>query len=329
MKHVYQILLTSLFTFSTLLSFSQTYQVEARNEPFVFLDDPESAVSGTWSVPVFAVPIGFEFEFFDFASETIYSKDNSLGGYTSLNTDEEHLYMLLHFYASFTDRGFLASEALSPIYYKTTGPAGNRVFTLEYNNAGFYGGSVSNDNIYEEYISFQIRLFEQSGDIEYHIGPYNVFQDPMIVFEGFTGPFIGMFANSQNYFGGHIEEVILLSGDPSSPTITNNPFVNLEWPIPENTVYRFSRESTSTDGPTLKGDQIALYPNPATGPVQLLDESDEVVFPILIHDVYGNQVATWNRQADMTVSGLASGCYYAIMQTDKESFTKKLVVIKG
>src|SRR5687767_15932433 len=79
---------------------AQTYQLTVSNEPFIYLENAQAALEGPWDLPVFQLPIGFDFEFFDITSDQIFSSANSFGGYTSLNQDEEHLYMMIHFYAS-------------------------------------------------------------------------------------------------------------------------------------------------------------------------------------------------------------------------------------
>lgn len=328
MKKKLYLLISFVTLFIIQTTRGQTYQVSVRSEPFVFLSNPQSAIQSAWSVPIFEVPIGFEFEFFDFPSSTLYSADNTLGGYTSFNQDEEHLYMMIHFLANFIDRGFWPGVAMSPIYYKTSGTPGNRVFTLEYNNVGFYNGVQDQDGVFLEYISIQVRLFEANGDIEYHIGPYSVTSDATTLFEGFTGPFIGMFANAQNYLGGIKEEVILLTGDPLNPSIVSDPFINMAWPIPQNTVYRFSKGSTSSNTPAGETLGSFFFPNPTSGSLHLREElSEDVVFPISVYDVSGSQVESWNSLQDMDVSGFAPGCYIAVINTSQATVKEKLVVL--
>src|SRR5688572_32280023 len=91
MKSISLIILHVIIWSFVINSQAQTYQLTVNNEPFVFLENPEVAVQGTWSLPVFQVPLGFDFEFFDISSNQLYSAANSFGGYTSLNQDEEHL----------------------------------------------------------------------------------------------------------------------------------------------------------------------------------------------------------------------------------------------
>ena len=98
------------------------------------------AVEGPWNIAEFELPIGFDFEFFDFTSDHIYSYFNSFGGVYELNLDEDHLYVLIPFYASLIDRAYQQDSALSPINFKTVGLPGKQVLTLEFIEAGLFVG---------------------------------------------------------------------------------------------------------------------------------------------------------------------------------------------
>lgn len=325
--------MSSIIVFLVFCSFfndvrAQTYQLTVSSEPFVFLSNPQSAVSGTWNVPVFQLPLGFNFEYFDIASDQLYSLEENLGGWFALNEDLEHLYMILPFYASLIDRGYLQGEALSPIYYKTEGPAGQRVFTIEYNEAGLYFGGVDNDNMFTDYISLQLRLYEGSGDIEFHIGPYSVSADPDFVFEGNPGPAVGLLANADNVNTGDIEEIILLTGNASNPTVETSEIDFLTWPIPMNIVYRFSKMGSSVEEPSSAARQSILFPNPTSGDLQLKGINfNEVVYPIRLLDVNGKLTRLWNSEADISAAGLAAGSYFVIVHTPDKVITDKLLVL--
>lgn len=309
---------------------AQTYNVTVENRPFTFLENPSLAVQGAWDDLDFQVPLGFDFEFFDIVSDHLYAAPNTFGGYTSLNQDEEHLYMLMHFYASLIDRGSQQDSALSPISYKTEGLAGHRVFTLEYNNAGLFHGREDDYGVFLDYINLQVRLYEASGDIEFHIGPWSILADTEDVFDGEPGPFVGLFANTENTPGGAVGEVILLSGDPLSPEVVTDPYTlsTLTWPIPENTVYRFSRMPTSADRHSASGYRGIVFPNPTTGDLYLDEDIlNDIHYPVAVLDALGRHVAKWTDASSFSAADLAPGTYFILLQIQEKLVTEKLVVL--
>lgn len=327
MNHLKYALTLSLWLFSLIQLKSQSYHVSVRMEPFEFLEEANLADSTAWSMPVFAVPIGFDFHFFDITSDTLYSAENTFGCYTSLNDDEEHLYMLIQFCATLIDRGYSQDSAVSPILFKTEGEVGDRKFTLEYNNAGLFYGLDDENGIYLDFINLQVRLFEESGDIEFHIGPYSILGEPEDVFDGYSGPFIGLFADCENTPGGRIGEVILLSGDPMEPIIVSDPFSPLSWPIPENTVYRFSKSNTSLSDDFTISPPTCIYPNPAEDILYLNEDIvREVTYPIIIFNSLGGQVLVWNSDHHISIEGLPEGHYFAVIQSHGKVIVERISV---
>jgi len=321
MKHPSQIILFIFFYnfFSNVQA--QTYNLNVSNEPFGFLQNPQSAVQGPWDLLAFQIPLGFDFHFFDITSDSLFSAENSFGGYTSLNQDEENLYMMIHFYAFLIDRGYQQDSAASPIYYKTEGLPGQRIFTLEYNNAGIFNGLQDFNGVFLDYINIQVKLYESSGDIEYHFGPYSIQEDPEIVFDGYPGPFIGLFADCQNVLGGDIGEVILLSGDAMKPTLVTDPFSVVNWPIPENTVYRFSR-TTATSDPNFTHEDLMISPNPANSYVHLSRTGGRVeVIDATSRMIYNEYI----EEDNLDVSGFTPGIYYLRMISKDKISTGKFV----
>lgn len=301
-----------LFLFSLCVASAasaQSYDVTVTNEPFSFMENRELAEldlsTNDW--PVFEIPIGFDFTFFDITSNTIYSAANSFGGYTALNQDESDLYMLMHFYANFVQRGESQDSIISKVYFKTEGVAPNRIFNLEYNDMGFFFGLIDSDSgIQLDYINIQVRLYEASGMIEYHIGPYSVQEDPEEVFDGFPGPIIGIMSNVQNVQGGDFGEVVLLTGSTESPVITDNPFSFMEWPVPENTVFRFSRSTTSNVYTEADTYTSKVYPNPTGDIINVNANADFEYFEI--YDLNGKKIQESKINA-ADITNLASGIY--------------------
>ncbi|MEO6133116.1 MAG: T9SS type A sorting domain-containing protein [Saprospiraceae bacterium] len=325
MKSSAQIILLLIFAILINHLHAQTYQVTVSNEPFVFLENAQAAVKGPWELPEFQAPFGFNLEFFDITTDQLYS--NFFYGIFDANQDIEHTYQFVPFYASLIDRGYQQDSALSPIKFSTIGPAGQRIFTLEFKEAGLFYGLETKDGVFLDYISFQLKLYEGTGDVEFHIGPYSILEDPEIVFDGNPGPAIGLLADTDNTPGGHVGEIILLAGNALKPTVVTDTIVYLNWPIPENTVYRFSRMGTSVDEHLSFAKQPILFPNPTFGEVNLkVTNANEVVYPIIVMDELGKKVVSWNTKSEISVAGLSAGCYFVLINTKNKNFTEKLIV---
>ncbi|MGB4847660.1 MAG: T9SS type A sorting domain-containing protein, partial [Saprospiraceae bacterium] len=285
-------------------------------------------LKGAWDEPEFQLPLGFDFHFFDITTDHIYSIPNSFGIDLEMNQDLNHLYYLIPFYGNLIDRGYSQDSALSPITYQTVGNPGQRIFTLEYKEAGFFEGLEDTNSIIIDYISIQVKLFEASGDIVFHIGPYSVLEEPQIVFDDNPGPIIGLLANREINPVPHFGELILLEGNPLKPTIQTDTITFLHWPIPENTMYRFSRMGTSVvDHSHLLNDHL-LIPNPASCDLHLNQTiAKEINYPIIVMDMMGRKVSQWNKESEISVVNLTAGCYYIILRTKNETFTEKLLVV--
>ncbi len=309
---------------------AQSYQLTVSSEPFAYLENAENAVDGPWDVPEFQLPIGFDFELFDLTSDTIYSYFNSFGGIFEINLDEDHLYMLIPFLASLIDRGYQQDSALSPIKYLTEGALGHQVFTLEFKEAGLFEGEETDDGVFLDYVSFQIRLYEDSGNIEFHYGPYSTQKDPIVIFDPFHGPLVGLLADADwNTPGGQLGEIIVLEGSPLKPTVATDTFPTfLDGPIPENTVYRFSRISTSVSDHLRFTNQPMFFPNPAFGDINLhVNNANEITYPITVMDALGRRVMMWNTESEISTAGLSAGCFYILVNTKSKVITEKLIVL--
>jgi hypothetical protein len=103
-----------------------------------------------------------------------------LGGLVSsvIDPNFEADYAILPFEADLIDRGELTGISQSPISYKMEGNAGSRILKIEWKNAGFVG-EIGELGTLNDYVNFQVWLFEGSNDVEMHYGP-NMVLNPAI-----------------------------------------------------------------------------------------------------------------------------------------------------
>lgn len=305
--------------------YSQTYTLSVENAEYQPLQGGTLLVNDVWDNPELNVSIGFPFEYF---TETVQNLAATSGiSYISLAAPPvDDVFSLFIIYgADLVDRGFLDSNSLSPISRKVTGSQGSRVFTIEYENAGFYYDLFTNGTS-TDYVNFQMSLYEANGDIVFHFGPNSVTM-PELDFLGLTGPVVGLAENYDAFHDVVLGETLLLAGDPGSPAVyTNYQNVNLEGTIPENTLYRFSRESTSAHEPVANKVSHFLYPNPTTGLLQWSGDVDtDLISTIQVYNVQGQLVANLNPAKSMDISNLPSGMYAMRFQKDKVMFTERIV----
>ena len=328
MNHI-SLLMISVICFFALSSVqSQTYSFSTSNEPYQFITNGTSAVKDSWDDPGLAISTGFNFEYFGANTNVLYSLDDFVGGYFAANLNLEALNLLIAFGVDLIDRGFEIDSAMSPIYYKTEGPVGNRVFTLEYNNAGFYSGVTDSLNIYIDFVNFQVRLFEESGDIEMHIGPYSV-SDPELVFDA-PGPVIGL-VEGYHYFDGTVTgEVLLLSGNALTPDlITTFEESYVTWPIPENTVYRFTNTTTAIRDIWNTSDADYYFPNPSHQNISLRAELiDQIISPVYVINALGQLMIVDEAPSVIELNHLPAGIYGINFRTAEGWRSQRISLIK-
>lgn len=159
------------------------------------------------------------------------------------------------------DRGYNTGTMLSPISYKTEGNAGNRIFKLEWKEAGSFDevDSLATTNAVM-HISLQMWLYEGSNRIEFRYGANNI-PNPALFYGGEDGAIVGLGAFNQ---AGNLILAELLSGAASAPQLQSGglPQPLTGTPAP-NSVYRFNPPGSGTG--LFESDlsqRLIAYPNP-------------------------------------------------------------------
>ena len=171
--------------------------------------------------------------------------------------------VLLTFLTGLVDRGFYYGTSdipMSPVSYLTEGLSGNRVFKLEWQNAGFTGGDA------DDYMSFQLWIHEGSNIIEVRFGPNS---NPTDVWTyNPDGPMVFFTYNFNCTPVPEAVETIWLYGSKNSPqfaivdSANSAPSVDYLSGVPQNgTEYRFIPGDVSADNQENMFD-IVCYPNP-------------------------------------------------------------------
>jgi hypothetical protein len=288
---------------------AQTYFFSVESAEYEPIQGGQALVDDVWDDPELAIPIGFSFELFNRTIQELSLRSNFNIITLSENTITNTYSLLLLFGSDLVDRGLADSIHLSPITRKLEGNVGSRVMTVEWENAGFFG-ELSSNGTTNDFVNFQMKLYEASGDIVYHFGPNSVTM-PGLAYSGQAGTVIGIAEDYDADFDIVNGEIILLSGDPSDPDVnTDYMNYNLSGTIPENTVYRFSREPVGTSDPDVVRSENYFYPNPTTGTLSLQAGLEgNIVFPLSIYAHDGRLVKRMEAATSYELTDLPSGLY--------------------
>jgi len=328
MKNRTIILLALAFSIIIAPAFSQTYQVEVKSRPYNDLVGGQNLVTAPWEGLEFEVPLGFSLALFKDTIQSLHSLENFAGGFMISDLNLEATNVILAFSPDLIDRGYELDTFLSPITYTTAGTPGNQTFTLEFENAGFYYGEIQ-DTLYTDFINYQLIIYEASGDIEMHIGPYSI-ANPGLDFEGLDGPSIGLVEDFDFVNEGINGEICLVAGDPLDPEILTTIELQetLIWPIPENTVYRFYRGTTKVKDLDTAEKLSYFTPNPTSGNIWLQDQFDgKIVGPVTVINATGKIVTTDTDPEVIEMDGMPTGLYQLYFKTTKGFAMQRISLI--
>lgn len=321
----------------------KSYKDSTFMQPYSLLSGATSLNSGLfWDDPDFTIPIGFTFKFFGDSTNTLYhSADFGTGGQFLLKpfTPTTQFFSFIAMIGSdLRDRDTTNSgSSKSPISYQTTGTAPNRIFKLQFRNAGFVN-AIDNGN-YQDSLSIQLWLHETSNMIDVRFGPGNLVSSAMDLWDGGPGPFIGIF-DSVNYqsLNLSVKKSYFLNGTVTAPVIDSSitAFATLTTlpgmsGTPANgRVYRFMPRKAS-------GTATALQEtvSQANATIQVDRERQEVVFntgvkeaKIALYDLNGRPVfetVTDGNSFRYNMRHLDAGMYIARWHNNQEQQSLKVI----
>lgn len=307
---------------------AQTYFFSVSSAEYEPIQGGQALVDDVWDDPDLFIPIGFSFEFFNRSIQELSLRSNFNVITLSENTINNTFSLFLLFGSDLVDRGLADSIHLSPITRKLEGNVGSRVMTVEWENAGFFGELLSNGTT-NDFVNFQMKLYEASGDIVYHFGPNSVTM-PALAYSGLAGTAIAIAEDYDGDFDVVNGEIIMLSGDPSDPDV-NTDYKNytLSATIPENTVYRFSREPVGTVDPKVVRAENYFYPNPTTGNLNVNSSIEgNITFPLSVYAHDGRLVKLLEAATSYDLNDLTSGLYEIRFETNGKMAGQRIFLIE-
>lgn len=298
---------------------SQTYSFQATTAPYADLTNPISLNNGeVWVFPDYTIPIGFNFWYFHEYIDTLYFFEESAAMLTTSNEEGGFHKLLIPFGSMLIDRGYGTSQSLSPLSYELSGEPGNRVLKIEWKNVGF-GFEYDAINTLNDYVNFQLWLYEASGNIELHFGPLSIIH-PEFAYIDVSGPSVALIPE-YNYDEDTLSSSSLwLQGNPENPVMVQTAeFISLEGNIPPNTVYQF--KNLTVGGNINPLNSAVVYPNPASDYLTIrLEKKLNSLAEISICDINGRIVYQTAQNSNQTgevqvpVTELKNGIYQVVIR---------------
>ncbi|MES2627436.1 MAG: T9SS type A sorting domain-containing protein [Bacteroidota bacterium] len=315
--------ITLLFIITLLwvapLSAQDVLLMVEKDQPYVRLSNATSiGPSHRWAQFEKEIPLnGFTFKSF---SGTQYTKAGVSEGQLDLFTNESGLSFSPLSGYGITDKGYdpllspaenATRPAASQVWYVIEGIPGSRIFKLDFDEV------KPAREMQGEYLSFQIWLYESSGDIEYRYG-YSTINPETNYNE------LAVFLMEENELGG--VQRYFVAGDLQSPgLISDSEEMHYLGGIPlERTVYRFTGTKT---GITEAGSMApVVYPNPFSDQLYVAGFATN---KMQLTDVFGNVVASSAGTNVISTDTLPAGVYF--LAVEKQGLSAPVIrkVVKG
>jgi hypothetical protein len=248
MKNKLKLLIILLVLSFSAQSQTMFYKDSFYVQPFQRLINPTVINLGAdsiWDDATFNVPLGFKFHIFNDSTNTIYfNGDINLGAIFSDKDMTTSNYITL-FFASLIDLvNKDTAMVVSPISYQVSGTSPNKTCTIEWRNAGLYGGLPTDS------IDIQAVFYEGSDVLELKYGHVNIQSDPVLIYPitNETGDFIGLM-DSLDLLASvpAARKMYFETGEPVAPildSVSSFSFATIQFPgldttVSSNSVFRF------------------------------------------------------------------------------------------
>jgi hypothetical protein len=223
--------------------------------------------------------------------------------------------------ADLIDRGLGSTISQSPVVYKTEGTVPNRVFRVEWQNAGFYLDTTNSS-----FVNVQGKLYEGTNKIEVIIGPNSVASGLYEI--GSTGPVIGLgIYDMTNINNMQYGPTYFLTGPANSPTAVNS-YSDLNGTPANGTVYNFTSGGTGIS--EIKNSNINIYPNPVVDNLVIALQPEIKFHEMIILDAKGRAISslrieTAGNLIKMDMSHLLPGFYTLLLKGSESTAVAKFV----
>lgn len=301
------------------------------------LENPFSINMGeVWDDPDLLLPIPLRTEFFD-SDSSIYIYSFGTGAEIFLLTDDSEFKGMIPMDFDLIDRGYIDDVSESELSVAIEGTPGDRIFKMEWKNAGFYD-ELDLTGTSESFVNFQIWVYESEPYVEFHYGPSN-FKFPVETFSPWSK--IPMFTGIVSKLDLETEEigVWIAQGAPENPELIFTDDIDLDntditglssYPA-DGTVYRFSLRPASVKNIWNKISDVLISPTIASEYFRFTgnNENNNGKLNYDIRDINGKIHAKGISEngGDVYIGNLPRGQYFVFIQQDTK-WAKSLRLIK-
>jgi len=315
--------------FILLLSFLFLQSIRAQPFPYTFtVDQAEyvpltnaiAATDGVWDDLDIQTPLGFPFQLWGQSTSTLLWYGNLTAYNVAGLPGVSNTPFLIAYGADLIDRGFQSGISQSPIFYKTEGQPGNRVFKMQWANAGFFS-----DDANSAFTNLQVWLYEGSNNIELRFGPTQANNPDLF---DFSGPLIG-FMDQYNLNTDLFQNLHYLVGPAQNPVVEHITSTQIDtvfymlYSVPGNgLVYRFSSGVSATQNPQLSDSGVHIYPTLANDAIWIAIDDQTTLLQKDLHYTIFDALGKTLRNGQVTgtlerieLTNMAGGLYYVNLYT--------------
>lgn len=307
-----KILLALIALSSISVNAQNIYYFDVDNEPYQPLNGQGVSLNenNIWDEPQYAIPLGLEFFFFDLKIDTLFTGDG-IGAFlhnkpTAEFTNSSSNRFIVPYETDLQDRGALDNEnSESPIVFRWEGFPGQRIFKIEWANAGFFDERAELGTM-NDFVNVQTWIYEETGVIEFRYGASQI-TDAEVNFYGLSGPTIGIMSAV-------LSLPIVLTGDPENPNLTNDLSVpvGLDTTPPNGMVYRFTPD-LSTVNPISSNSRIeanfSILQNKGTQQLSIFSETPQMLKLFSLSGQFLGEKEVLNSLT-WDISNLPNGMYF-------------------
>lgn len=309
------------------------YNFEVDNQPWEPLQNSVNLLPGeVWDDPELAIPIGFPFSYFGKTQDSLFQIDLGAG----FVFEQSHIEgpegvpipLIFPYISDIIDRGDITGVSQSPISYLVDGAPGERIFKLEYLNAGFFEDFTGDD-----FVNFQLWLHEATGIIEVRFGPRQItnFEEvhfdwggPSVFlidgYELFPGGTTGNISYWASVTGSTTDPILDVQTDLDPAVLDMNMIPVMSGDPVDGAVYRFLPSMTVGVSQPEKPQILNLYPTLAATKITVDCPSAGIVRVVSLHGTVVHTAKTGPGLQTINVSDMLPGMYFVHFSTGAQRF---------
>ncbi|MFC2117024.1 T9SS type A sorting domain-containing protein [Bacteroidota bacterium] len=314
---------------SSYINDTKPYSFEKIIEEYIPLSNPiDLTNSEIWDENQHYL-IDFNFRIYDQSYSTVTV--NAGGGISFPDQTGRWLRVYHTVFGGFLLKSKSAGSSESSICYEISGMEGDRILKIQWENAGFVQWYDTSDT--EDFVDFQIWLFESDYHIEIHFGSNSTdsgtYGYPNYTSNPDPGPGVNFNYNDCYSF-------LCLYGAADNPSYDFYNFctpnqIFIDGTPSEGTTYVFTLTNNSSILENEEPSTTYLYPNPLTS--ELYIDNDQIIKQIRIFDMNG-RIKYLNKNIDKTntkleLNHLNSEIYFIEILDIKKQRIYKLIKISG